>query len=393
MTDDRGGFATRPYPVDLLRQLYPGRPVTVSRSPRPSTRYLVLPALGRPRAIVPAGRRRAAARALHRQLSGNGRRRAMSRGAAVLAAASGVADLMAPTLSVEGPPGGVAAGVLSDVLHRDDLFLAMPVSPPRANRKPVVQVMDPAGRVLAFAKVGHDDLTRALVRREAQALQRVGKLSYGSLVVPDVLGLREWSGLSVLVLSAVEVRRHRLSPRESELALRRTTAAVVACGDPEVVDLAASEHVHRLREDLARSGLLGQHLLPVVEELTMRLGAAAVGGWHGDLNPGNVALAQGPSTVWDWERFEQSAPEGFDLLHHHFTSATHSGTSAGRAAADLVAHAGTLLESTREDRGRDLARLYLVTLGARYLVDRQDVAGAADGDVAQWLLPALARSR
>ena len=52
----------------------------------------------------------------------------------------------------------------------------MPVGPPRATRKPVLQVTDRGGRVLAFVKVGHDPLTAGLVAAEGQALARVAGL-------------------------------------------------------------------------------------------------------------------------------------------------------------------------------------------------------------------------
>ncbi|MEJ5946304.1 hypothetical protein WDZ17_13480 [Pseudokineococcus basanitobsidens] len=390
MSDDRGGRSGRPYAVELLEQLHPGSPVGPGRAPQPSTRYLVLPSRARPRALVPANERRAAALALARQLSGPGRRRGLARAAAVAAVSSGAADLLAPSLSVGNAVGGIATEVLPGVLHRDDLLLAMPVSPPRANRKPVLQVLDPCGAVLAFAKVGHDDLTRALVRREATALRRVGERAQGCLVVPEVLGLREWSGLDVLVLGAVDVRRPRLTTTEAGEALRRTSAAVVACGDARDVQLASGEHVRRLRDDLEAGGPTGRQLVALVDSLVARLDVAAVGGWHGDLNPGNLALGRATSTVWDWERFEASAPVGFDLLHHRFTSATHGGTPPEKAALDLLGHAREVLGSDDDHRSRDLARLYLITLGARYLVDRQDVAGAADGQVTRWLLPAVA---
>ena len=44
----------------------------------------------------------------------------------------------------------------------------------RVNQKPVLQVFDLDGRILGYAKVGHNDLTAALVRREAEALATVG---------------------------------------------------------------------------------------------------------------------------------------------------------------------------------------------------------------------------
>ena len=43
----------------------------------------------------------------------------------------------------------------------------------RVNQKPVLQVFDLGGRLLGYAKVGHNELTAALVRREAAALASI----------------------------------------------------------------------------------------------------------------------------------------------------------------------------------------------------------------------------
>jgi len=51
---------------------------------------------------------------------------------------------------------------IEDYLSREldeEVVVAPYTSPPRANRKPVLHVLTPAGRTLGFAKVGRNELT------------------------------------------------------------------------------------------------------------------------------------------------------------------------------------------------------------------------------------------
>src|SRR5205823_1282440 len=59
---------------------------------------------------------------------------------------------------------------LARVLGAESVQLAVRVGATRPNGKPVVQVADRSGRVLAYAKVGWNDLTGPLVAAEAAAL-------------------------------------------------------------------------------------------------------------------------------------------------------------------------------------------------------------------------------
>jgi hypothetical protein len=95
--------------------------------------------------------------------------------------------------------------------------------------------------------------------------------------------------------------------------------------------------------------------------------------------------------VWDWERFETGVPLGFDLLHHDLQeSITLLDADPRVAATRLLRGAAATLAPLDVGAGAEsVARLYLVTLACRYLVDGQADAGAALGQVDQWLLPAL----
>jgi hypothetical protein len=146
-----------------------------------------------------------------------------------------------------------------------------------------------------------------------------------------------------------------------------------------------------LLERLATTGPLAERLRRQIEPADQAL-TIATGAWHGDLNSGNIALVEGRCPVWDWERFEEGVPIGFDLPHHELhRSVTTQGVAARAAAERLVAQAATTLAPLGVDpAAADLvARAYLVTLACRYLADDQEAAGADLGRVHEWLLPAL----
>jgi hypothetical protein len=65
-----------------------------------------------------------------------------------------------------------------------DVVVSLRIGPPRANRKPVLELLSPRGEALGFAKVGVTGLTRELVRAEAAALDVLGAAIGPSQVIP-----------------------------------------------------------------------------------------------------------------------------------------------------------------------------------------------------------------
>ena len=384
------------YARDVLCRLFPP-PLQVgpaSGGTGPAS-FLLLPSTRRLRLVVPAGAPRAAARAVSRQLTG---RRARTRAARVITAlgvATGAVDRLADRLHVTGPPGADSVlKQLADVLGSDALLLTMPVGPPRATRKPVLQVTDRAGHVLAFVKVGHDALTDALVVAEEQALARVAELRLRRVRPPRTLAGLRWNGLVLLVLEPLPITQGRRlqgpAAREALLDVVRDAAqAGPGSGTPQRPDALLS----RLRARLTSCGAPAGTLLRALDETERDLPALQLGGWHGDLNPGNVALRASGPLVWDWERYEEDVPVGFDLLHHDlhreiFERGVPPLAAAQQLLSDAVATLAPL--GIGADAARATARLYLVTVGARYLGDQQAEAGAVLGLVDTWIVPALA---
>ena len=135
--------------------------------------YLLLPSARSPRLLVPRGRR-AATGAVRGYGVGRGRSARWQAAALAVGMATGLAPLVLRDRVRVVQHQGTAAGEtieshLSDVLGTD-VLLSMYLGAPRANRKPVLQVLDATGRTLAYVKIGVDPLTRALVRDEGDAL-------------------------------------------------------------------------------------------------------------------------------------------------------------------------------------------------------------------------------
>ncbi len=392
---DRGAAA-----VELLAALYPPPlEVRVSQGVGESTRasWIAIPSAQSPRLLVPGAGPAATTRMMRRQLTGRRLRTRVARGGLSLAMGSGSLGRLAQLrIAVAGPADAPSIEEpLRRVLGVDDLRLAMPIGPARANRKPVLQVADAAGRVRAFVKVGHNPLTSRLVRQEGEALRRIESEPLRDIRAPQVLASLQWGGNEVLVLEPLDIPSRRLTGEAGRERLLKVVQEVARIGGRSPVDWQQHPYRDTLLARVEQCGELAGPLRRQVEQIESRLPVAS-GSWHGDLNSGNIALVAGPCPVWDWERFESGVPVGFDLLHHELhQSITVRGVPADAAASRLVTESVRTLAPLGVDPAAAdaVARTYLVTLACRYLADDQRGAGADLGRVHEWLLPALEEAR
>jgi hypothetical protein len=135
-------------------------------------------------------------------------------------------------------------------------------------------------------------------------------------------------------------------------------------------------------------------LLGALDTLSARAGNArlVLGSWHGDWTPWNMASTSGGLLVWDWERFTDGVPVGFDALHYRLQRDVVPGRREPRAAA-----AGCIEDAPQAlaafglgaSEARTTGILYLADLATRYLADRQAQAGAILGAPGAWLIPAI----
>ena len=271
------------------------------------------------------------------------------------------------------------------------------MGPPRANRKPVLQVVTPDGRLVAYAKLGVSPLTDSLVTAEATALTHLDTASLGEVKVPDMLHFGSWHGHPLIVQAALPVRRWTGRDADARITGAMVSVATAEQSRPAAVsDLAwwrrTTDLVHSLPAGTTAAELasIGVSLEALADRVVPS------GAWHGDWNPGNCAVLPQAVLVWDWERYETGVPAGFDALHLQLQGAIGAGVDPAAATGQLLCRDAPKLLAPFGVAAADarlVAMLYLWGLGARYALDDQAGAGAAVGRLETWLLPILAAGR
>lgn len=200
-----------------------------------------------------------------------------------------------------GLPAGLAWNIASGVPGRD--------------QKTIVQLVTPDGRVVAYAKIAHNEHSRALVSHEAHALERLAALDVGA---PHCLGFESGAHGTLLVQSALEGETWRggfAAPQARFLErLERATASRLPL-----------EEVPSHRIALARLDVLKDQANPgwwhLFHELAAQLRSAADGRAlpcamaHGDFTPWNSVIANGEVRAFDWEHSRELAPRLHDAFH------------------------------------------------------------------------------
>lgn len=274
------------------------------------------------------------------------------------------------------------------------VVIGVHLGPPRANRKPVVQVMSFTGRTLAFAKLGTNHLTRTLVRAETSALRWLAGASLTKVDVPNIIYSGRTGEQDLLVLGPVDTRRKPtwLSPAIEGAML-------------EVSEVAGVTRAHLTRSGFWRAlrgrvaglrGEMGGYLRSSLCELERAHASPPIcfASWHGDWTPWNMSTAGGRIVVWDWERFSTNVPSGFDAIHFELQSAIRMPRVEPRDAVCAISErAPELLRpfGVATDEAPWVVAAYLLEIGTRYLSDGQQSAGGRLGDLGTWLTPELSR--
>ncbi len=364
---------------------------------RGQAEFLILPNEAKAVLLLPRRPRRAAAAALrHYKASAVGRQRLRFRGLA-LGAQLGLADVLPQRITIGGSreePDANVVSYLRKVLDLD-VVASLRIGAPRANRKPVLELLSPGGKVLGFAKVGITGLTRELVRAEAAALEVLGAAGLTRLEAPRLLHHGQWREHEVLVQAPLSGSRRAVTPAALTSAMAELATAAAVTIEP----VGQSGYWRGLRSRLEACGDREPvaALLRVMADMqaTAEVTSLAFGSWHGDWTPWNMAFSGERVLVWDWERFDTGVPIGYDALHYQLQGAVERSHGAGAQAAAEVAlftapmRLGSL--GVRPGSAVFVAALYLLEIATRYTCDGAAEAGARLGDVSGWLLPPLAR--
>ena len=347
--------------------------------------FLAEPSASRPQLLVP-DRPAAAVAAVARRSSDarslSGRLRTT---AVEMVARAGLVPRLAPGRIVslwlgegtDDPHRSLPAHVRS-VLDLDEIVFAVTLGGERYNRKPVLTVFDGRGRLMAFVKVGADDLTDRYVRNEGRWLSEIDSHRPGDFRAPELLWSGDWRDRPVVVSAPVRPPRLpvRLSISRPPHGLVEAIASVAATEPAPVAGTTVIEAAAELDDagiDLARTRVLDRHA-----DVKVRVGL-----WHGDLSPWNLASRRRrPPLVWDWEAAADGRPVGGDLLHSIVMVATHL---RGTPPAEAIAALGPDdVGDHQEGAGARAAALdlYLLDVACR---DQQIIADGVDAS----LLPGI----
>jgi hypothetical protein len=380
---NRAAQANTAYLVEVMSAMYPGPCALASADVYPDgplvTEFRAVPHARRPRMLVPASRRAAAAAVRRYPQSDSGLGR-IERGLAVLALRTGASALvLRDRIQVARPPGTPVPDTIDQYLRRalkQDVLLSVHIGRERATRKPVLQLLTPEGKVIGFAKLGIDPPTRQLVRMETIALVTLDHLKLRRVQAPRVLHAGRWRNTDVLVQQALPSWGRRAEPPARLLteAMRELAWSTGVSRGP----LAGSRYWRALHERLRGLATLGR----VADELVLSMGDLELtfGAWHGDWVPENMAAVADRLLLWDWEQFAQDVPVGLDALHYDLAVRLAAGLDPGQALDATFGRAAGLLAPFgvgEPEAVRATGLLYAIDLATRYPDDRDLAARVA----------------
>lgn len=338
----------------------------------PQDEWIVLPSRSKPRYLLPFKPNKVAA-AVRFRASAKPVTRAATKGLNLLLG-TGLGGALRPNRV--GVPSGTAADPslltwLRERLDEPTLGAAVAIGAPRANRKPVLQLIDGTGRTLGYGKVAIDAHTRGLVVHEAGFLA-TARNDHPRLILPELLLHDQWKGHDLLVVKDLG---DGLEDSSDLVLTPEVVEAIASLGERSEARVLDSPWWHGNGE---RVGKLTGPDRRVLERCHQKVGLAlaghewSFGAWHGDLAPWNACWRDGVLNVWDWERAGGPVPVGFDAVHSQFQVALLRRQRPPVEAAAAPAEDGTrVLAGLGYDRkGADaLVAAYLLELRTRLAED------------------------
>jgi hypothetical protein len=300
---------------------------------RIAERYAVVPSAARARFLIPMDDRRAAAASMAAYNALRPAKVRLSRAAIAAGLRAGAAghllrDRLAVCVPAEAGDDDAArwllCGRLREIFDEPSVHAAIGIGRRGPFRKPVLQAFRPDGAVLGYVKAGWNDVTRALVRAEAEMLGACERRRPSRMVVPGLAAAGPWRGLETVVAAPLPAGLRRYRPRTRVPSLDATREVADLFGR-RVEPLAAGEYWSRARSRVdaiapAVDTDVADALRSYAAWIERRHGDVELtfGAWHGDWAPWNMARLDGRLVVWDWEHGRPGVPLGFDPLHFHF---------------------------------------------------------------------------
>lgn len=291
--------------------------------------------------LVPRGSLRVAVRPLvaYHRLRPRGPRAA--RLAVAGAVGLGLGRFVGPRRVVPTSPGSsLLLDHLADRLGEPQLSFAGSARPCREFVTPVLQLLRPDGRTVAFAKLGWDPVTDAMVDAEADALACIAGRPVDGLRVPEVVWHGRWNDRSVLVTAPLPAAVRRRGSR-APIPIEPLRALAAVDGPVASMPLRASAHWAAAWETAEPTG--DRRLTARLDALEAAAGEVEFefGRGHGDWVEWNLATLDRDLYAWDWAYSAPTAPFGLDVLHHPYlryrvVGGLDAETSARRALADAA---------------------------------------------------------
>lgn len=323
----------------------------------PAQLMLARPGRHQPEMLLPLTNRAAGTAALRRPHDGRSLVERMEMALARAAARTGQLGRIGGDRVVF--PATVLVETASEALGQTGLIPAISLGPRRRNRKPVIMLLAPGGRVIAYVKVGWSPLTSDLVDNEERWLRRLdGRLAPPFVAPVPIARIQTGTALAVVTspLRARWPRRPRpITPADTVRLARSLGSRILRVADlPWLADPQFGDGTDRTEAALRAAVVAVRDRHAHVELET--------GLWHGDLNAWNRVTVAGGIGVLDWEFAGDDRPVGQDDLHIEFETIRRS------ARLDPAGIVTRFVERHRTAGGReDRARLdvYLADLAIR----------------------------
>jgi hypothetical protein len=262
---------------------------------------------------------------------------------------------------------------LQGLLGQSDLTYAISLGAPGPHRTPVVQMMDTCGRILAYAKVGYDATSNALVQNEARVLQALAPARWQAFTLPQVLATDWWQDSFLCVLSAPPPPGGRVPARLTPLHLMAlhelwTMQAVWRPLPASPFWLTLTQRVRQVNHAYYRS-ILEQGMASAERWLART--ALPFRFCHGDFTPWNLQRDGQKLRIVNWECAADTGPPLWDLCHFMFqTLSLVEQWDAGRICRALVGGTPRQWPIASALRGVGLPDMPLQPLVLLYCIER-----------------------
>lgn len=330
--------------------------------------YLVEPADGEPRLLLPPGRSRA-----------------------MLGGPLAKLKRLRPSPLT---PREVDADMVGEIIHLIQHHASRPVGTVAfrigsgAFRKLTALAWSADQTVLTVAKFADGIGAAETLRREADALAYLSERKTAG--VPILLAKETWRGSDVLV---EEVR----TGPESSLFLRLPIKSFLKSMVGQTTVTLADTHFWEVTASYLDRGHPDSKVDELLDMLRHRLEAFArdtrvpVTIIHGDFSAWNLRLVQGRAEVFDWEMWYPEGPPLFDLFHFFSTQEAFLRIPSSIRRSRAVHGLGKALWPSAPEHAQTLYDLYLLGVGGLYAHANQLTPGAPPGPFDLWLKRELGR--